>query len=99
MTQLVISLRAGIDIREILERLGELAGPVVAGRYAQDLRSIYERLMIFPASGARRRSLGRFARIAVWAPYVVVYDHIGDQVMIVRVLDGRRNITRRLVRQ
>lgn len=99
MTRLVISPRAGIDVREMLERLGELAGPAVAGRYASDLRSIYARLEMFPASGSRRRSLGRFARIAVLAPYVVISDYIGDEVVIVRVLDGRRNITRQLVRQ
>jgi plasmid stabilization system protein ParE len=35
----------------------------------------------------------------VLAPYVVVYDYVGDEVVIVRVLDGRRNITRRLIRR
>jgi plasmid stabilization system protein ParE len=99
MTRLVVSPRAGIDVREMLERLGELAGPAVAGRYAADLRAIYARLEMFPASGSRRRSLGPFARIAVLAPYVVVYDYVGDEVVIVRVLDGRRNITRRLIRR
>jgi plasmid stabilization system protein ParE len=99
MTRLVISPRADIDVREMLERLGEMAGPAVAVRYAGDLRPIYARLEMLPASGSRRRSLGRYTRIAVLAPYVVIYDYIGDEVVIVRVLDGRRNITRRLVRQ
>ena len=99
MMRLVVSPRAGIDVREMLERLAELAGPAVAGRYAGDLRSIYARLEMFPASGSRRTTLGRFARIAVLAPYVVIYDYIGDEVVIVRVLDGRRDISRRLVRQ
>jgi plasmid stabilization system protein ParE len=98
MTRFVVTARAGIDVREILERLSDLAGPSVAERYARDLRAIYERLMMFPASGARRSSLGPFARIAVRDPYVVVYDHVGEEVRIIRVLDGRRNITRRLVR-
>jgi plasmid stabilization system protein ParE len=99
MTHVVVTARAGIDVREILELLGDLAGPNVAEKYARDLRAIYERLTMFPASGARRASLGPFARIAVWDPYIVVYDHFGEEVRIIRVLDGRRNITRRLVRQ
>jgi plasmid stabilization system protein ParE len=32
-------------------------------------------------------------------PYVVIYDVRDDTVRIVRVVDGRRNITRRLVRE
>lgn len=99
MTRFVVSVRAGTDVKQILERLSELGGPNVAGKYARDLRAIYERLSMFPASGARRSKLGPFARIAVWDPYVVVYDHIGEEIRIVRVLDGRRNITRRLVRE
>jgi toxin ParE1/3/4 len=99
MTRFVVTTRAGIDVREILERLGDLAGPTVAEKYARNLRAIYERLAMFPASGARRSSLGPFARIAVLDPYIVVYDHIGEEVRIIRVPDGRRNVTRRLVRQ
>jgi hypothetical protein len=30
---------------------------------------------MFPESGAKRRSLGPHARIAVVAPYVVIYDY------------------------
>jgi plasmid stabilization system protein ParE len=56
-------------------------------------------LAIFPASGARRKSLGAETRIAVLSPYVVVYDHVNATVRIIRVIDGRRNITRRLVRE
>jgi toxin ParE1/3/4 len=54
---------------------------------------------MFPKSGARRPGLGRDARIGVVAPYVVVYDYQQDTVMILRIVDGRRNITRRLVRE
>jgi toxin ParE1/3/4 len=54
---------------------------------------------MFPASGARRKSLGPDTRIAVLSPYIVVYDYADGMVHIVRVLDGRRNVTRRLVRE
>jgi plasmid stabilization system protein ParE len=99
MTPIVVTARANVDVREILERLNQLAGQAVAEKYARDLRSVYERLSMFPASGARRAVLGPFARIAVWDPYVVIYDYVEEEVRIIRVLDGRRNVTRRLVRE
>lgn len=99
MTPVVVSPRADADVAAMLEHLADLAGPAVARRYNQELDAVFERLAMFPASGARRRSLGSYARIAVIAPYVVVYDYQDNMVVIVRVLDGRRDITRRLVRQ
>ena len=83
----------------MLEHLADLAGPAVARRYNQELNAVFERLAMFTESGAQRKSLGPYARIAVVAPYVVVYDYQDNTVVIVRVLDGRRDITRRLVRQ
>ena len=99
MTPVVVSRRADADVDAMLEHLADLAGPAVARRYNQELDAVFERLAMFPESGARRRSLGPYARIAVVAPYVVVYDYQDNTVVIVRVLDGRRDITRRLVRQ
>jgi plasmid stabilization system protein ParE len=32
-------------------------------------------------------------------PYVVIYDYRPDVITILRILDGRRHITRRLMRQ
>jgi len=81
--------------------LAELAGADVAERYAFELRNIYQRLTMFPAIGPSRAELGQHARIAILHPYIVVYDHVlgSETVTIVRVLDGRRNITRRSVRE
>lgn len=99
MTPVVVSPRAEADVDAMLEHLANSGGMAVARRYAQELDAIYQRLAMFPESGARRRSLGRHARIAVASPYVIVYDYKGQAVEIVRVLDGRRHITLRLVRQ
>jgi hypothetical protein len=38
-------------------------------------------------------------RIAVVEPYIVTYRYRADTVTVVRMVDGRRNITRRLVRE
>jgi toxin ParE1/3/4 len=54
---------------------------------------------MFPRRGGPRPSFGRYARVGVVSPFVVIYDYRSDVVTVLRVLDGRRNITRRLVRQ
>jgi toxin ParE1/3/4 len=79
--------------------LADTAGPDVAARYRREIDGLYDRLVMFPRSGGPRPSFGRHARIGVVSPYVVIYDYRPDTVTILRILDGRRNITRRLVRQ
>jgi plasmid stabilization system protein ParE len=100
MTLLVVSPQANADFSNILERLRELAGQSVAERYARDLRAVYQRLTIFPEIGSPRRKLGGATRIVVLRPYLVVYDYFrrDDFVNVVRIVDGRRNVNRRLVR-
>jgi plasmid stabilization system protein ParE len=101
MTRLSVSTQALTDTTEILERLANVAGIAVAERYASDLDALYERLKIFPAIGAPRPTLGAAVRIVVLDPYVVIYAHDPSQdlVRILRLVDGRRNITRRLLRR
>lgn len=101
MTRVVVGPKADADFDEILDGLANRAGQDVADRYAADLDSIYENLTRFPALYSPRPSFGQNTRIAVMSPYLVIYDHLSDQdtVNIVRILDGRRNITRRLIRQ
>jgi toxin ParE1/3/4 len=84
----------------ILDRLSALAGIAVAERYASDLQAVYERLEMFPSIGAHRPILGRDIRIVVLEPFVVFYRYLAEEeaVTVVRVLDGRRNITRGLLR-
>ncbi|MGD9885153.1 MAG: type II toxin-antitoxin system RelE/ParE family toxin [Reyranella sp.] len=78
--------------------LTDQAGKDAAGRYRADIEGLFKRLAMFPRSGARRRALGRNARIGVISPYVVVYDLVDDEVLILRIVDGRRSISRRLIR-
>jgi plasmid stabilization system protein ParE len=100
MTRIIVSPKANADFLDILDYLTNLAGYVVANKYASDLAEIYDRLSMFPEIGSSRPSLGSQARIMVISPYVVVYDYLreNDTVRIVRIVDGRRNVTRRLVR-
>lgn len=99
MTQVIVSPEADTDFLAILDRLIDVAGHSVAGRYASDLRSIYQRLSTFPEIGSPRPALGARIRIVVLLPYVVIYEYLSreDAVRVVRIVDGRRSITRRLV--
>jgi toxin ParE1/3/4 len=97
MAGLIVSAQAELDPAAIVAMLTDKVGAGVATRYRRDFEDLFERLAMFPKSGARRPGLGRDARIGVVAPYVVVYDYQRDTVMNLRIIDGRRNITRRLV--
>jgi toxin ParE1/3/4 len=101
MTRIVVSPKADADWTEILDQLFGRAGYAVVARYAADLDEIYDNLAMFPAMGAPRPRFGRRTRLVVLSPYLVIYDHLSetDTVNVVRILDGRRNITRRLVRE
>jgi hypothetical protein len=44
-------------------------------------------------------NLGRHIRIGVVTPYIVIYELEPDHVMVLPIVDGRRKITRRLIRQ
>ncbi len=99
MARLVVSAYAELDAAAIVAMLADKAGSSVAARYRGEIERLFERLAQFPRSGATRRSLGRNTRIAVVPPYVVIYDLVSDEVRILRIVDGRRNITRQLVRE
>ncbi|MCX7365271.1 MAG: type II toxin-antitoxin system RelE/ParE family toxin [Alphaproteobacteria bacterium] len=101
MTPVIVSPNAEVDFFDILDRLTELAGAAVAERYAADLHSIYERLSTFPEIGAPRPAVGSRTRIVALSPYLVIYEYLRSDgfVHIIRILDGRRNVTRRLVRE
>jgi toxin ParE1/3/4 len=70
----------------------------VATRYAAAFKAAYRRLAAIPAAGPPRPLLGPSTRIAVVLPYIIVYDYADNEVMVLRVLHGKRNITRNLVR-
>ncbi len=96
MARVAISIFARRDVNSILSDLNERAGSPVSKRYAAEFKKMNETLAEFPESGPLRKGLGRYARIKVVLPYVVVYDFAGDLVTVLRVLHGQRNITKKL---
>jgi plasmid stabilization system protein ParE len=77
--------------------LSERASYRIATRYADEFKAVYRRLREFPAIGPPRPKLGPDCRIAIVLPYVIVYDFVDDEVTVLRVLHGRRNIKRSLL--
>ena len=97
MARVVVTDSAKRDVRRILSDLNLKAGHRVAANYAAEFKATYRRLVEFPASGPPRPELGVQARIAIILPYIVIYDHRDDVVTVLRVLHGKRNITRELL--
>ena len=99
MARVVVTGRASADVAEIVVHLTEHAGHHVAARYLNEFDAVFDRLAAFPRIGPTRPALGRSARVVLVDPYVIVYDHVDDTVTVLRILHGRRNITRGLVRE
>jgi toxin ParE1/3/4 len=99
MTRLVTAPRFRSDTNAILNYLEEVAGPRVAARYSGRFEETIVRLTSFPESGALRPALGENTRIAIVQPYLLIYDFTpaADTLTLLRVLHGRRNITRGLL--
>jgi toxin ParE1/3/4 len=98
MGDVVVTEQATADIRAIISGLNISSGYSVAARYSADFKRTFVALEQFPGSGAPRPKLGRKACIKIVSPYLIVYDHEGDTATIIRVLHGKRKITRNLVR-
>jgi toxin ParE1/3/4 len=101
MATVTISPRGLQDIAEIAVDLQTRAGVRVAREYARRIEDRIDLLRDFPGGGAPRPKLGRAIRIAIVDPYIIFHRHrLGsDGLTVPRVLDGRRRITRKLVRE
>ncbi|MEJ0050432.1 MAG: type II toxin-antitoxin system RelE/ParE family toxin [Methylovirgula sp.] len=95
MAQISVTATADSDTAEIISYLDAKAGRDVAARYVAAFEDVYDRLAIYPQSGAPRATLGSQVRISVVAPFVIIYEYIeaDDLVIILRVLHGHRKIS------
>ena len=100
MTRLVVTADAETDANEIVDYLAREASARVAEDYGRKLRLCIERLVESPGIGSRRPTLGADIRIGIVWPYILIYDYTlaDDTLTLLRIVHGRRNITRRLVR-
>jgi toxin ParE1/3/4 len=96
MTQLVVTTDAEADTFAVLPDLEAKAGAPVAERYAR-------RFVLQSNASSRcrraahpRPALGADTRCVIVPPYLLIYDYaLGENtVVLLRVLHGRRRITR-----
>jgi toxin ParE1/3/4 len=99
MARVIITDLADADMAGILEEITREAGYSVADKYNARFESLYERLADHPESCQARPKLGAHIRAGVVHPFLVIYRHATgeDTVSIIRVISGRRKITRKLL--
>ena len=90
MAELIISEAAQKDIDEISRLHHQLVGPKSAAKAVEAL----SRLRDYPLSGrlAQDEALYRMGcRLLVIGKYICIYRLIGDDIVVYRVADGRRD--------
>ena len=101
MIEVSVAPQARADIARIVEYLAAVASPATASQWNNRFWSTIDSIADFPGSGALRPRLGRDVRFKLVYPYLVIYLYERDAVVahVLRVLHGRRRITRRLLRE
>ncbi len=101
MIRLIVTESAKSDISQILDYLETEAGPATAARYSDDFREWFSALAVFPESGSPRPALGKSVRVGIIHPCLMLYEYASDaaSVSLLRVLHGRRKVTRALLRR
>ena len=98
MARLLFAPAAARDLAKISDDIATAAGERVALSFVGRLRRSLESLPEFPRMGRRRPSFGPGVRSWALTPYVVFYRQLGSDVEIIRVVHGRRRLTRSLLR-
>jgi toxin ParE1/3/4 len=94
-----LSVQFTSDTRAIIAHLRQAAGDRVADRYAAELQRSVGQLVLTPGIGAPRGKLGKGVRMLIVSPYLIFYLGApkAPEVLVLRLLDGRRRITRRTI--
>ena len=97
MGRLRFSPAAAHDLQKLSEDIAAAAGERVALAFVAQLRHSLEHLTDFPRMGRTRRALGPGVRSWAFSSYVAFYRESDPGVEIIRILHGRRRITRSLL--
>lgn len=100
MARVIVTVSADRDTDEIVSYLADRGGALTVQKYLRLFDRVYERLRRFPRSGHPRPKLGSSVYIAIVLPYVIIYewDVASDTATILRIVRGRRRLTRKLLR-
>lgn len=83
--------QAEIDLEEIGDYIA-LDNPERAVTFIQEIRQHCERIADGPARYAARPELGEAIRVCTHRNYLIVFEPHDDGVLILRVLQGARNL-------
>ena len=89
--RIVRSEKAKRDLLQIYSYLAE-RNPQAADNLAEDIHAKLTTLAYFPFIGRDRSSLALGLRSLVVGSYLIFYTVEPDQITLVRVIDGRRDI-------
>lgn len=87
-----LSSRALSDLESIVDYLSDV-NPKAALRLVDRLEERWELLVTQPRSGVLRQDLGPDLREVIVGEYLSIYRLDDNDIQILRVLHGRRNIT------
>ncbi|CAN5493013.1 hypothetical protein BH10PSE3_BH10PSE3_04720 [soil metagenome] len=87
------SRRSGLDLDEIFAWVAEDSGLSVAVTQMERLEDGLARIEAYPRIGRPRRDLGENTFTLPVRPWVIIYDLVDANVEVVRVVDGRRNLS------
>ena len=99
MTVVSFTQVATNDLAVIKNALALKSGKRVALKYANRFYDLFERLTEHPSSCPARPRLGYGVRMGVVAPYLVFYHYDNHEklVTVMRVVHGKRRITRKMI--
>lgn len=97
MGRLRYSPAARTDLQKIVLDIIDNNGALVAERVLVRLRRSLSNLADYPELGRKRPRLGRGVRSWAYRPWIAFYRVNNDNVEVIRVLHGKRRITRKLL--
>ena len=92
MRQIRLAATAQADLIEIWLNLTEYRGNDASDKIIDNLAATYETLAQFPEMGRRRDELFPGYRSFTVSPYLIFYQLRPDEIEIIRVLHGARNL-------
>jgi toxin ParE1/3/4 len=98
VAQLRFAPAAARDLQKVSEDIKAAGGERVALAFVGHLRQSLEGLVAFPRMGRLRPRFGSGVRSWAFPPYVAFYRQSASDVEIIRIVHGKRKITRALMR-
>ena len=93
MTRLRLSAHTEADLRQIFWHGLEMFGPRQTEAYLSGLEDQFQQLRVFPDTGRLHTDIQPSVRVQPYGAHVIIYEHIDDIVMVLRVRSAREDWT------